>query len=149
VSVPRASLLEVAGFDERFHLYGWEDTELGLRLRRHGVQRGFAWDAYLYHIKPAATETLDVVAGKTIERAQMAARLLDKDRGLRTRLATGAYGPNLWRARLFAPAWLQPVYRSLAQSERLPRPLRDLARAQFLDVTYTNALRRALAGHAD
>jgi len=146
VSVPRAALLEVAGFDERFNLYGWEDTELGLRLRRQGVQRGFAWDAYLYHIKPPASETLDVVAGKAIERAQMAARLLDKDGGFRTKLATGAYGPNLWRARLFAPGWLQPFYRRLADSQRLPRPLRELARAQFLDVTYTSALRRALAG---
>jgi glycosyltransferase involved in cell wall biosynthesis len=146
VSAPRAALLAVAGFDERFDLYGWEDTELGLRLRRSGIQRGFAWDAYLYHIKPPASETLEVVTNKTIERAQMAARLLDKDHGLRAKLATGAYAPNLWRARFLAPAWLQPFYRRLAQSERLPRPLRDLARSQFLDVTYTSALRRALAG---
>jgi glycosyltransferase involved in cell wall biosynthesis len=145
VSVPRAALLEVQGFDERFNLYGWEDTELGLRLRPH-VRRGFAWDAHLYHIKPPASETLDAVAGKTVERAQMAARLLEVNPGLRAKLATGAHGPNLLRARLLAPNWLRPVYRRLAENERLPQPLRALARGQFLDATYTGALRGALAG---
>ncbi|HYW55113.1 MAG TPA: glycosyltransferase, partial [Dongiaceae bacterium] len=44
VSVRAASLRAVGGFDEDFDLYGWEDTELGARLRAHGVRRGFAWD---------------------------------------------------------------------------------------------------------
>ncbi|MEB3330570.1 MAG: glycosyltransferase [Candidatus Sericytochromatia bacterium] len=50
VSVPRACLLAVGGFDEGFVEYGWEDLELGLRLRAHGVgivrsraARGFHW----------------------------------------------------------------------------------------------------------
>ena len=45
--MPRASYDAVGGFDESFDLYGWEDTELGIRLRRAGVARRFAWDAYL------------------------------------------------------------------------------------------------------
>jgi glycosyltransferase involved in cell wall biosynthesis len=50
VSVPKAYLVEVGGFDEGFVEYGWEDLELGLRLERVGVEmirtreaRGFHW----------------------------------------------------------------------------------------------------------
>jgi glycosyltransferase involved in cell wall biosynthesis len=145
ISVPRASLLAVGGFDERFDLYGWEDTELGLRLRRFDVRRAFAWDAYLWHIKPPRSETLEVVEAKTRERAQMAARLLRKDGGLRTKLATGAYAFNFIRSSLLAPGWSLPLYRRLATNARLPRGLRGIARGQFLDGAYTTTLRRALA----
>ncbi len=51
VSVPRHALEAVGGFDERFDLYGWEDTELGVRLREAGLRWKFAWDAYIWHIK--------------------------------------------------------------------------------------------------
>ncbi|MBC5810265.1 MAG: glycosyltransferase [Candidatus Eremiobacteraeota bacterium] len=148
-SVRRTDLERAGGFDERFHLYGWEDTELGLRLRASGVRRAFAWDAFLYHIKPPEAETLDAVLMKTVERAQMASRLLQKDSGMRTKLATGAYALNLWRSRILPPPGLAPLYGRLARDERLPGALRALARAQLLDVTYTNELRRSLAGSVD
>ncbi|MBC5798428.1 MAG: glycosyltransferase [Candidatus Eremiobacteraeota bacterium] len=144
VSVPRSALVAVGAFDETFNLYGWEDTELGLRLRRHDVRRAFAWDAYLWHVKPPHSETLDVVHAKAVERARMAARLLRKDRSLRTRLATGAYGPNLLRSSVLAPTWSLRAYRAVAMNERVPNALRALARAQFLDGAYTSTLRRAL-----
>jgi glycosyltransferase involved in cell wall biosynthesis len=144
VSLPRSAFVAAGGFDESFDLYGWEDTELGLRLRRRGLQRVFAWDAFLYHIKPPASETLDVVLRKTKERARMAARFLQKDASLRTRLATGAYAANLWRSRLTVPGWTLPFYSSLARNERAPQPVRSLARAQLLDGEYTGELRRAL-----
>ena len=145
VSVPRSSLVAAGAFDETFDLYGWEDTELGLRLRKRGVRRAFAWDAYLWHIKPPRVETLDSVLAKTVERARMAARFLRKDASLRTKLATGAYGFNLFRSRLFAPRWSLGAYRRLATSARVPAFLRALGRAQLLDGTYTSTLRRALA----
>lgn len=148
VSVGRAALEAVGGFDERFKLYGWEDTELGLRLRRHGVRRAFAWKAYLWHIKPAAVETLDVVLRKTLERAQMAGLLLRKDPSPRTKLATGAYGFNFVRSAALAPPWSLDWYRELATNERLPAALRGFARAQLLDGSYTRELRAAVAGHA-
>lgn len=142
VSVPRSALLAVGGFDEAFDLYGWEDTELGLRLRRHAVRRVFAWNAYLWHIKPPHSETLEIVHAKTVERARMAVRLLEKDRSLRTKLATGAYGVNVLRSTVFAPPWSLGAYRAAAVNPRLPKPLRALARAQYLDGTYTATLRR-------
>lgn len=145
VSIPRVSLLAVSGFDSRFKLYGWEDTELGLRLRRSGVRRGFAWDAYLYHVKPMHSETLAELERKAAERAEMAALLLEKDRSLRTILATGAYPANLWRSRIVAPPALVPFYRRLAENDRLPKFARAVARTQLLDAVYIGALQRALA----
>ncbi len=144
VSVPRAALEAVGGFDEGFDLYGWEDTELGLRLRHAGVRRAFAWDAYLWHIKPPRVETLETLLAKTTERAQMAAKFLRKDASLRTKLATGAYGLNLVRSRLLAPRWSLAAYRRLATNERAPALLRAIGRGQLLDGTYTSTLRRAL-----
>jgi glycosyltransferase involved in cell wall biosynthesis len=147
VSVPRSALLAVGCFDANFKLYGWEDTELGLRLRRHDVRRVFAWDAYLWHIKPPAVETLDVVHRKTVELARMAAVLLEKDDSPRARLATGAYELNLLGASLTAPAWLLAAYGAAARNERLPAPLRSFARGRYLGGCYAQTLRKALAEH--
>jgi glycosyltransferase involved in cell wall biosynthesis len=143
-SVSRGALVNASGFDESFNLYGWEDTDLGLRLRRGGVRRAFAWDAFLYHIKPPDAETLDVVLQKTIEKARMAARLLEKDNGVRARLATGAYELNFLRARMFAPEVLLPMCAGIAHDQRFSKILRGLARGRLLDGTYANELRRAL-----
>ncbi len=143
-SVSRTALVAVGGFDERFTLYGWEDTDLGLRLRRTGVRRRFAWDAYLYHIKPPTTETLETLLRKNVEKARMAARFLEKDGGLRARLATGAYAPNMLRGQLLAPEWALPFYAGIAQDDRMPGMLRCFARAQLLDGAYVGELRRAM-----
>jgi GT2 family glycosyltransferase len=144
VSVPRAALEAVGGFDESFDLYGWEDTELGARLRGHGVRRRFVWEAYLWHIKPPTQESLEDALDKAIQKARMAARFVRKRPSPRVRLATGAYGVNLLRARLLAPRAAQPLLAGLASSPRLPAPLQGLARELLLDNVYTNELRDAL-----
>jgi GT2 family glycosyltransferase len=118
VSVPVDDLRAVGGFDESFDLYGWEDTDLGVRLRERGVRRGFVWDAYLWHIKPPTTESLD----------------------------TGAYALNLLRARLVAPPFVQPLLAGLASGTGLPPFVQALAREALLDNVYTNELRAHLRG---
>ncbi len=148
VSVARAAFDAVGGFDEHFTLYGWEDTELGLRLRGSGVARGFAWNAYLWHIKPPHVETLETVVQKTVERGRMAARLLQKNGGLRTKLATGAYAFNLARSSALAPRWSLDAFRAVATNERAPAVLRAVARGQYLDGCYREALTAALADAA-
>lgn len=42
VSYPRAALLEVGGFDERFRLSGFEDLDLAVRLTRAGLAEWWA-----------------------------------------------------------------------------------------------------------
>lgn len=142
VSVPRAALREVGGFDEQFHLYGWEDTELGVRLRRAGLRSKFAWDAYIWHVKPAAEATLESEIRKAMEKARMAVRFVRKDPSLRVRTATGAHAPNLLRAKLLER--LLPWYAGAATDQRLPAQVRALARSQLLDGIYTVELARSL-----
>ncbi len=145
VSVRAAPLRAVGGFDESFDLYGWEDTELGARLRGAGVRRAFAWDAYLWHIKPPTPETLEDALGKAIEKARMAARFVRKVPSSRVKLATGAYALNLARARIFAPGFAQPLLAGVASSPRVPAPLAHVARGMLLDSVYTEELDRQLS----
>ncbi|MDQ6930357.1 MAG: glycosyltransferase [Candidatus Eremiobacteraeota bacterium] len=144
VSIPHEALRWVKGFDEQFDLYGWEDTELGVRLRENGVRAKFAWDAFLYHIKPPQEQTLEVTLAKTLEKAQMAARFIKKNPSKRARMATGAYGFNVLRAKTLAPQWLLPFFAGLAAEARLPRAVRAIARAQLLDGMYIAELERGL-----
>jgi glycosyltransferase involved in cell wall biosynthesis len=148
VSVRASALRAVGGFDEAFDLYGWEDTELGARLRAHGVRRAFAWEAYLWHIKPPTPESLEDALGKAIEKARMAARFVRKMPTARVKLATGAYAPNLVRARVLNPGFMQPLFAGLASSPRVPSPLAQLARHALLDSVYTEELDRQLRRRA-
>lgn len=52
VSVAREALERTQGFDEQFTQYGWEDLELGLRLRQLGYRRRSLSDAVSYHFEP-------------------------------------------------------------------------------------------------
>ena len=144
VSLPRHAIDAVGGFDEKFHLYGWEDTELGVRLREAGMRWRFAWDAYLWHIKMPTDNTLEVETKKVLERARMARHFLDKQDSSRTRMAIGAHRANLLRARYLLPDSLLAIYAGVATSERVPPFLRALARTQFLDGMYSRELVRAL-----
>jgi hypothetical protein len=62
----------------------------------------------------------------------------------RVKLATGAYGFNLARARVLAPPFAQPLFAGLATSRRIPAPLAQLARGALLDSVYTEELERQL-----
>lgn len=142
VSVPKAALDAVGGFDESFDLYGWEDTELGVRLRQHGMRGRFAWDAYVWHIKQPHHATLEIEMEKAVQKARMAVRFVRKNASPRVRSATGAHPVNLLRARVLEP--LLPWYAGVATDERMAPGLRAFARAQLLDGIYTVELAQAL-----
>ena len=144
VSIPKHAIDAVGGFDEAFRLYGWEDTELGVRLREAGMRWKFAWNAYLWHIKTDADNTLEVETRKAVERARMARHFLDKQPTQRARLATGAHPVNLLRARYLIPDALLALYAGLATSDRTPGFVRTFARGQFLDGMYARELVRVL-----
>lgn len=52
VSAPLGKLREVGGFNETFAEYGWEDIDVGLRLRFAGVKSIFNKYALAFHYKP-------------------------------------------------------------------------------------------------
>jgi GT2 family glycosyltransferase len=141
-SVPRVALRAVGGFDEQFHLYGWEDTELGVRLREHGIRSRFAWDAYIWHIKPLQDATIESDLHKAIEKARMAVQFVRKNGSGRVRSATGAYTANLLRAKALEK--MLPWFAGVATDDRTPAAIRSLARARLVDAVYTVELARAL-----
>jgi glycosyltransferase involved in cell wall biosynthesis len=143
-SLPRRAFERAGGFDETFDLYGWEDTELGVRLRAAGLRWRFAWDAYLWHVKPPEENTVAVESRKAVEKARMARKFLAKHPSRRARFATGAHPLNLLRARFLLPDWLLAIYGGLATNERAPSWLTPWMRAQFLDALYARELIRAL-----
>ncbi|NNM98257.1 MAG: glycosyltransferase family 2 protein [Candidatus Eremiobacteraeota bacterium] len=144
VSIPKAAIDAVGGFDESFDLYGWEDTELGVRLRESGMRRRFSWDAFLWHIKKPSEETLDVLARKAVEKARMARRFIDKSPSSRVKAATGAHRLNLLRAKYLLPDSLLAFYAGVASDERANATVRAIAKTQFLDGIYARELSRAL-----
>ena len=144
VSIPKHSLDAVGGFDEAFDLYGWEDTELGVRLREAGMRWTFAWDAYIWHIKPPSENTLEVETRKAMEKARMARKFIEKQPSPRVRMATGAYPVNMIRAKVLFPDRLLALYAGIATSEGAPSFLRALARSRFLDGMYLRELTRTL-----
>ena len=144
VSLSKAAVDAVGGFDEAFKLYGWEDTELGVRLREHGLRRYFAWDAYLWHIKKPEDETLEVLTRKSIEKARMARRFLDKRPSGRALAATGAHPLNLLRAKFLIPDALLALYAGIATDPHANPTVKAIAQAQFLDGIYARELLRAL-----
>lgn len=90
-SLEKTALEQAGMFDERFPGYGWEDFELGLRLKRAGIKRVFCPPAVAYHVQPPAKlDTVDGLLQKETERARSAVYFLRKHPSLETRLLTQA-----------------------------------------------------------
>lgn len=86
-SLEKSALLEAGGFDESFPGYGWEDFELGLRLKRAGIRRVFCPEATAFHVHPeVGEETLEVLLRKEEERAKSAVHFLRKHPVTETRM---------------------------------------------------------------
>ncbi|HEV8338451.1 MAG TPA: glycosyltransferase family 2 protein [bacterium] len=78
-SLPRSELLAAGLFDERFGTYGWEDFDLGFRLRRRGLARVFRRDAVAYHYQPPPSlQNFERMLAKEEERARAAVYLYRK-----------------------------------------------------------------------
>lgn len=143
-SAPKAALEALGGFDEAFDLYGWEDTDLGVRLRTAGMKRVFAWDAYIYHVKPPSNMTLSRRLAIAREKGEMAARFVRKSPTWPVRLATGAYAANFARASIVGAPPLRRLYERLAQRGAAVSGVRAIAADALADATYIDALRAAL-----
>ncbi|MGH2361178.1 MAG: glycosyltransferase family 2 protein [bacterium] len=90
-SLEKSALLEAGGFDESFPGYGWEDFELGLRLKRAGIRRVFRPEAIAFHFQPEIEEdTLEMLLRKEAERAKSAAHFLHRHPLAETRLLVQA-----------------------------------------------------------
>jgi GT2 family glycosyltransferase len=90
VSVPLSTLRGVGGFDESFSEYGWEDIDVGLRLRAAGVRAIFHPAALVYHVKPRPSgASIERMLERARAQARTAVRLTQRHPNWRAYLATG------------------------------------------------------------
>ena len=144
VSAPKRALDQIGGFDERYDLYGWEDTDVGVRLRELGLRRTFAWDAYIYHVKPPEALPLDRALALAREKGAMAARFVRKSPTLAVKLATGAYAANFLRAAVVHAKPMRSLYARWARERPPQSTLGRFARETLVDAAYLDSLRTAM-----
>lgn len=90
VSLPLATIRRIGGFDESFAEYGWEDIDVGLRLRSSGVRAVFYPSALVYHFKPRARRaSVEATIAQARAQARTAVQLVRRHPNWRAYLATG------------------------------------------------------------
>lgn len=89
VSIERAKFIESGMFDEDFVEYGWEDLELGERMRHMGLRAVKSPAAWSYHLCPPVTcQGIPRLIDKEKERARMALLFYRKNPSFPVRLMT-------------------------------------------------------------
>lgn len=79
VAIARHWLLEAGLFDTGFQLYGWEDLELGVRLKNLGLKLIKCPEAVGYHWHPAFTlEQIPKLIDQEIQRGRMGVLFYEK-----------------------------------------------------------------------
>jgi glycosyltransferase involved in cell wall biosynthesis len=146
VSVPKRCLEAAGMFDEDFTEYGWEDVELGYRLRRLGIRRVFSPGAIVYHCKPRWTVSdLPSLIRRAGSSGRSAVVYVRKHPCLRARMSTGVF-----RARLALDRVLRPTSgfcERVATRAKRPRlsGLRLFCARMLVSFHYFQAVREALA----
>jgi len=146
VSVKKADLMKAGLFDETFKEYGWEDLELGLRLKRLSLQSRINRHAIGYHYKRSAVGS--DLSGKLAQaeaKGRTAVIFVERAPNWRARLATGVYPLRLGLDRILSNRFFLKLYKKSIPSNGKPLSawsnycLNALATA-----TYFNAVRQAL-----
>lgn len=90
VSIEKKHLEKAGYFDESFNKYGWEDNELGFRLRRLGLHSIYHRKALAYHYKPPLkVEDLEGYWKRYQEKGETAVLFYKKHSYFRVKLSTG------------------------------------------------------------
>ena len=111
VSVRKKFVDEVGGFDDDFREYGWEDMELGYRLKRLGLERVVNEKAIVSHYKPPKQKKdLPNMLRQAESSARSALIYIKKRPGLRSRMATGITCPRMGLDLVLRP--LSPLFQS-------------------------------------
>ncbi len=146
VSAPLALIREAGAFDERFSEYGWEDLELGFRLRTMGVPSILARDALVYHYKPPAPpQALPGMVRQARAQARTARLFTKKHPNWRVRLATGQTAPQLWWSSVAHALGWPSVLRALSGRDDAGEStaMQRWAAARLARAAYYDELRRA------
>jgi len=150
VSVPLHRLREIGAFNEDFAEYGWEDIELGLRLRFAGVRSFFNKKAVAFHYKPAAeAQGVETMLRQARAQARTAAQLAKIHPHWRAYLATGNTIPHRvlhkWLRGVKSSRFFSPLL-SGQQAEGILGGRSLWAARRLASEAYYEELERALAG---
>jgi len=119
VSVARKHLIKAGMFYEKFDKYGWEDIEMGYKLRKLGLKLIINNKAIGYHYKPLPS---DVNIEKALEietkRAISAKIYYNLYKSLRVKMAIGYYFPPKDFYPLFYNKTIQNLLYSITQKSR-------------------------------
>jgi glycosyltransferase involved in cell wall biosynthesis len=139
VSVPLATIRSIGGFNASFSEYGWEDIDVGMRLRARGVVAVFNPRALVYHWKPRPRSgNVEKMIAQARAQARTAVQLAQLHPHWRVYLATGINPVQRFWHR---------VTRATARSDRARRRLGDIACDRALSAGELGAA-RALANEA-
>jgi glycosyltransferase involved in cell wall biosynthesis len=147
VSAPLATIRAVGGFTESFREYGWEDIELGLRLRAAGVRGSFNRFALAFHYKPPPkSDDLASLLRQARAQARTAVQLRALHDTWRVVLATGDDPVQRGVHRVLRRAGLPGALARVAQPPSPGAPLTGkalLAARMLASETYFEELDRA------
>jgi glycosyltransferase involved in cell wall biosynthesis len=148
VSVPLKTIRAIGGFNESFSEYGWEDIDVGLRLRFGGVKAVFNPKALVYHYKPRPRSgNVEKMVRQARAQARTAVQLAQIHPHWRTYLATGLNPVQRIFHDITRSANVTSKYRSMLGDLSVDRPLnaRELRAAQGLaNEAYFDELEQAL-----
>ena len=111
VSVRKKYVDEVGGFSDDFREYGWEDMELGFRLKNLGLKKHVNEKAIVSHFKPPKQKKdLPGMLRQSESSARSALIYIKKRPGIRSRMATGITCFRMGLDLLLRP--LRPLFQS-------------------------------------
>jgi glycosyltransferase involved in cell wall biosynthesis len=92
VSVAKKSLEEAGMFEEKFREYGWEDLELGLRLKNLGLKLQYNRNAVVFHYKSRWKKSdVPKLLAQARSKGRTAVLFLDMHPTMRVKMATGIH----------------------------------------------------------
>lgn len=144
-SVRRSAIQETGGFDETFIEYGFEDNELGWRLRQKGYKVRFNMDAFLFHYKPEYKEdVIEPLIQKARELGRSAVVFYRKHLHWKVRLATGIYSFNLMWQRIAAGRLMEKIARFAIKGKTINQSSMNFWIKRIYNFNYYDAVRQEL-----
>lgn len=147
VSIKKEYIDRAGRFDEDFREYGWEDIELGLRLRKLGLKSVTNKKAIVYHFKKELTfRDIPSVLKRAGAKGRSAVVFLKKNSSWRARLTTGVFFPRFQiNMFLFSNKIAKKIFNNILASQKEDLPLtffQKLCLRQLALIVYYEAIRK-------
>jgi len=145
----RDNLIKVGGFDTDFREYGFEDNEIGWRLREAGSKVHFCMEAYIFHYKPHDGKEKSVILEEMKKRARelgrSAAVYYRKHPHWKVKMAIGIHPLNYYYTRILNNSWLADMGENWIKSGKLENAvLHSFFSRRIFQYNYLSSLLGAL-----